>query len=534
MAAERIEGWKAIAAYLGVSIRTAQRWERDNRLPVRRAMRRSRESISAEAAELAAWRVANEQATGAEPLTIAVLPFAGGDSIAGSALAGELIETLSRASELRVISRTSSFAPALREQTIPEIAATLGANYFLEGEIESDGTAGTLRMRLVDAEGYTVYARGFDCGLPELGRFPQRIARAVCAQLRIRFFGAPRRPPRHAEAERRRLRGKALFLEGTPEGASEGLRLAASAVALDPNYGPAHADVGMMHSLMAMAGSPPKPHTAAAGEHLRRAVSLDPALADARYWLGRHLGVSEHNWLAAGEQFQRALALDPNHGMGLYFYGADFLRLLGRYEDSIRVLERARRNDPLNPQLPFGIAQAYWQLGDRKEALREAESGLEAAGGAWIATWFLGALLLDQGEVARALELLEQSWRLAPPFSWVTPTLANARRMAGDERGARRILDQARKQREAEYLQPTVLAYLYALFGETERALDWFEAAYTEGDPLLSYLPRGTTGVFLLREQEAAFRAHPRWRRLEEHMGLADAGPSLATLPAEA
>ena len=47
--------WKEIADYLGVNIRTAQKWERERALPVRRGSGpRSRVSASAEA--LDAWR----------------------------------------------------------------------------------------------------------------------------------------------------------------------------------------------------------------------------------------------------------------------------------------------------------------------------------------------------------------------------------------------------------------------------------------------------------------------------------------------
>lgn len=526
MSVERIEGWKAIAAYLGVSVRTVQRWERDNGLPVRRAMRRSREAISAEAAQLSAWRAANEQDRAEDQISIAVLPFAGDGADLGAALAGELIETLSRASELRVISRTSSFAQQHRALTAPEVASNLGASYLLEGEMTGGGT---LQIRLVDAAGYMIYARRFEFAMEEIAVFQKRIARAVCAQLRIRFFGKPRRQSRNAEAVRRLLRGKALFFEGSPEGVADGFRLAKSAADLDPEYAQAQAEVGAMHSLLAMSGAPPKPHLKSAGEYLRRAVSLDPASVDARYWLGRHMAISEHNWMAARRQFERALALDPTHGTGLYVYGADFLRVAGRYEESIRVFERARRNDPLNPQLPFGIAQAYLQMGDLAQAQRETEMSLELSGDAWIMPWYLGAVLLRRGRTRRALEMLEKSWRAAAPFSWVAPTLANARRMARDEAGARWILEEARKRREAEYIQPTVLAFLHALFGETDRALDWFERAYEEGDPVLTYLPRGTTGVFLMPEQEAAFRAHWRWRRLEERLGLAGDDPASLT-----
>lgn len=47
--------WKEIAHHLGVNVRTAQKWERERGLPVRRATgRRSR--VTADADELDAWK----------------------------------------------------------------------------------------------------------------------------------------------------------------------------------------------------------------------------------------------------------------------------------------------------------------------------------------------------------------------------------------------------------------------------------------------------------------------------------------------
>lgn len=50
-----LHGWKDIATFLGVSVRTAQRWERESGLPVRRIQARRGHSAFAAEADLRAW-----------------------------------------------------------------------------------------------------------------------------------------------------------------------------------------------------------------------------------------------------------------------------------------------------------------------------------------------------------------------------------------------------------------------------------------------------------------------------------------------
>ena len=55
-AAERLDSWKGIAAYLGRDVRTVQRWERREGMPVHRHQHDQQASIYAFSAELDAWR----------------------------------------------------------------------------------------------------------------------------------------------------------------------------------------------------------------------------------------------------------------------------------------------------------------------------------------------------------------------------------------------------------------------------------------------------------------------------------------------
>src|SRR5581483_529048 len=59
----RLESWKEIAAYLGRSQKTVQRWEETQELPVRRLLHEKRGSVYAYTSELDAWREARKSAT---------------------------------------------------------------------------------------------------------------------------------------------------------------------------------------------------------------------------------------------------------------------------------------------------------------------------------------------------------------------------------------------------------------------------------------------------------------------------------------
>ena len=56
-----LQGWKEIANTLGVTVRTAQRWERDAGLPVKRLRNLERSQVLATASDIDAWRAGNAE-----------------------------------------------------------------------------------------------------------------------------------------------------------------------------------------------------------------------------------------------------------------------------------------------------------------------------------------------------------------------------------------------------------------------------------------------------------------------------------------
>jgi Tol biopolymer transport system component len=64
---DRLDSWKEIATYLGRGVRTVQRWEREEGLPVHRLAHEKRGNVYARREELAAWWDSRRRTLAAEP-----------------------------------------------------------------------------------------------------------------------------------------------------------------------------------------------------------------------------------------------------------------------------------------------------------------------------------------------------------------------------------------------------------------------------------------------------------------------------------
>ncbi|MEE8256399.1 MAG: hypothetical protein V3R60_00790, partial [Acidobacteriota bacterium] len=62
-----LESWKEIAGYLKRDVRTVVRWEKEEKLPVRRQYHKSRSSVYAYPSELEAWKAAREPGFDSSP-----------------------------------------------------------------------------------------------------------------------------------------------------------------------------------------------------------------------------------------------------------------------------------------------------------------------------------------------------------------------------------------------------------------------------------------------------------------------------------
>ena len=153
---KRLNSWKEIASFLQKDVRTVQRWEKNERLPVHRRPHDKLASVYAYESELEAWwnqgshpsATASSQTvkSASNRIALAVLPLRNlsGDPAQeyfSDGLTEELIGQLARIDpdHLGIIARASAMQYKQSSKGISQIARELGVTYLLEGSVRRDG-----------------------------------------------------------------------------------------------------------------------------------------------------------------------------------------------------------------------------------------------------------------------------------------------------------------------------------------------------------------------------------------------------------
>src|SRR5207237_2140944 len=131
----------------------------------------------------------------------------------------EILTRLSKISDLKVISRTSTQHYKSMPENLREIAKQLGVAHVLEGSVQKIGDAVRVNVQLIDASNDShLWADSFDRQLIDIFSVESDIARTIADQLRAHLSGREEQvissqPTDNAEAYDAYLRGLAYTLK---------------------------------------------------------------------------------------------------------------------------------------------------------------------------------------------------------------------------------------------------------------------------------------------------------------------------------
>lgn len=199
-AAKRLLSWKEVAAYLRCNIRSVQRWERGEGLPVHRHVHQQGSTVYAYANELDAWlwtRTSLRASRVTAPkipsvrARFYVLPFVNlaNDpqlNLLCDGLTEELIFQLSRLDPQRlgIIARGNSMDQRTTPKTISEIDRRLGVSAVMEGCLRSSGSHIRITAQLTRVSDQThVWMDCFDGEISDPLQFQLEIARQIAESL---------------------------------------------------------------------------------------------------------------------------------------------------------------------------------------------------------------------------------------------------------------------------------------------------------------------------------------------------------------
>jgi TolB-like protein len=545
--AERLDGWKQIAAYLQRGVRTVRRWEREEGLPVHRHVHRVLGSVYAYQPEIDAWqrwhrdldrpthrsgdrsgdrarlsprpgRTGPRDGAAREP-SIAVLSFANlsadpENAYFADGLADEITADLARTRALRVISRTSSATFRGAGQDARAIGHALGARYLLEGSVRRAGGRLRVSARLIDAGAdRALWSETFDGAVEDVFAIQERVARVVVGALEVRLT---------TDEERRLLdRGiddahaYACYLRARQQGwrwrrdaIDQAVQLLRNGLAIVGDNARLYAALGVAHLQYREAGidfgDAPLVEAEACA---RKLAALGPSSAaglQLRGWIHYARARLRH----AVHDLEAALDLEPNDADTLLLLSNCYL-ISGRVPAARPLIERSLALDPLTPLTRCMPAWASVLEGDLAAALGPYGQMFEMDPGNPMARLFyVWVLLLNAREEAipGLLAAFPPEVRDTVPAR-VARFLAGAVRGGGRERPLPPPSPEVHAAAGATDVFARFVASGYARAGDASSAMHWLEVAVDRGFINHHFLARVDPSF-------ASLRREPRFIRL--------------------
>jgi TolB-like protein/Flp pilus assembly protein TadD len=403
-----------------------------------------------------------------------------------------LIAELSRIGALRVISRTSAMQYKNTDKLVTQVAKELNVDGLIEGSIAREGNQVRVSVQLIqgstDAHLWTeTYLRES----PGILALQSDVARAIADALRLqltaqetaRFSSAPKVDP---EAHDAYLRGRFYWNEGARENLPRSLEFFELALKKDPSYAPAYAGLADYYSALPFFSNlHPDDVFPKAKQAVAKALELDAGLAEAHGTLAYILAYYDWNWSGAEMEFQRSLTLNPNDATQRHRYSR-YLASVGRVDEALQELDRARLLDPLDPLIRANVGVIHYFARQYDKTIEDLQALLRESPDFSTAHWGLGLAYEQKGRYDQAMAEFETAAKQRGLNSLAS--LGHLYGVTGRKDKAGEILAELETRSRAESVSGYHLAVVHVGMGETGPALEALERAYEEHSTLLSYL----------------------------------------------
>ena len=458
--------------------------------------------------------------------SIAVLPLvnSSGDpanEYFADGMSEEFISSLSRLQELKVIGRTSSFQFKGKTDDSKTIGEKLGVYYLLEGSVRKSADRVRIAVALIKSgDGANVWSETYDRELKDIFAVQSEIAGAVAKQLKVALLGnngqaaqlatAATPSNQNVEAYNALLQGNFYFNRRTAEDTRKAIGYYEEAIRLDPRYALSYAKLSLaagslVNNYVSIATKEGQEAIAKARASAKRALDLDPNLADSHLAQGVVLLTNDFKFAEAEAEYRRALELAPQNA-GVTSNLATLIAVLGRLDEAVPLKQQAIALDPLRAASHVGLATNLTALGRYDEAEAAVRKAIELQPQSAQNYYKLAVIQILRGKPGPAVELAKQE---TDPF-WRTYTLALAHFANGDRAEA----DAALKKLIAEDADDSgsQIASVYALRKEPDKMFEWLEHAWTTHDA-------GVTEL-LLNPFLRAYKDDPRFIALAQKIGV--------------
>jgi len=444
--------------------------------------------------------------------SIAVLAFAdmspaGDQEYFSDGIAEELLNVLTTVSELRVISRSTSFTFKGGTTPVKEIAERLDVTYVLEGSVRKAGDRIRITAQLIDARTDThVWSETYDRDFDDIFTIQDEISNSIVEQLKLTLLdGVPSAQEIDPKAYEKYLEAQYIVHTSNRNQLRDAQALLNEVLAMAPDYIPALNVLGRLYYRI------PKTEGMSSAENIGeihaladRVVAIDPNGASALIWQG-WLAFTENKLQEAAGFYERAARVDANN-TSLLRVLVVFLTEINRPDEAIAMGHYLLRRDPACAVCINNLSYAYRVSGRYEEAAAALELILE-----WHAPtagfyWSLGVSWLLAGNPEDALTAFEKEVDEANREMGAIMALHDLGREEEFESRFSRFFEHSANEES--------IARIYAWIGDSDKAFEWLEKAIEANGP----------GLFLSLGADlyAKIRPDPRWQAMRDMYGASD------------
>ncbi len=385
--------------------------------------------------------------------SIAVLPFVNmsnepDNDFFSDGITEEILNALSKIEELKVTSRTSSFAFKSKTIDVREIGKQLGVRNLLEGSVRKVGNRVRITAQLIDTlDGYHKWSDTFDRDIKDIFQVQDEIATTIVSTLKkslniqeTQKKSLVKIPTTNLEAYQLFLKANYFWNKWTPTDVKRSLQLLKKSVELDSNFAQAYSALAACYVYLGATGQiPGKKSFESAKQFAIQALSMDEQIPDGHLSLAM-ANLFDWKWDDAYKSFQRALELSPNSADAHHYY-AYYLLAINNTRKAVIEAEKAHELDPLS--LPINA--------------------------------FLGDMYMNAGMISDAIEQYKKTLEIDTTFRAAINGLAWAYYQSGNLDESLKLFKKTQEIAGDDFSSNSTLGFIYAKMGETKKSFECIE-----------------------------------------------------------
>ncbi len=399
-------------------------------------------------------------------------------------LTEEIITSLSRIPDLRVVPRTTVMQYKNVGKSVRDIARELDVSTVLEGSVRKSGKRVRIVAQAIDATADEhLWSDTYDRTLDDIFEIQSDVAahvsEAIQAELSAAELADLSQPgTKDVIAYDFYLKGRFLWNQRNAPALRRSLDFFSKAIERDGRFALARAALADSYTTLGIYGaSPPHEVMAAAREAANEALRIDSDLAQALTARACVRAVYDWDWVSAEADFQDALRRNPDYATAHQWYALHLLAPLGRFEEANSEIACATQLEPLSSAIAASRGVLAFFSRDYDRAMDEYEAARSLHPHFGLIFLFIGQCEAARGRYEEAIRALRTADRLMPDSLETMATLGQCLAATGSRSEATELLEKLEQRAQAEYVSPVLPAHVYMGLREHEAALDMLDDA---------------------------------------------------------